>query len=107
LFYSSDWTVLPAVAAPSSVSTSGSMNPAKELLATLFELNDDLSLDVLTQLFAMLSADSKSAASSEDVFNLLCVPAGIKFFCISSLGTFYQTVYLLLQITFLLIAHWS
>ncbi len=69
-----------AVAAPSSVSTSSSTNPAKELLTTLFKLNDDLFSDVLTQLFAVLSADSKSAASSEEALNLLCVPAGMKFF---------------------------
>ena len=79
LFYSSEWTASPVVAAPSSVSTSSSTNPAKELLATLFKLNDDLASDMLTQLFAILSADSKSAASSEDVFNLLCVPAGMKY----------------------------
>jgi hypothetical protein len=80
LFYFSEWTASPAAAAPSSVSTSSSTNPAKELLTTLFKLNDDLSSDVLTQLFAMISADSKSVASSEEVLNLLCVPAGMQFF---------------------------
>ncbi len=28
----------------------------------------------------MISADSKSVASSEEVLNLLCVPAGMQFF---------------------------